>query len=70
MDTNLEIIIRDLAKRIENVLDTESIAKISTFILSKQNGDGGFQGRSEKSDVYYTLFGVECAEILQISLNS
>ena len=40
------------------VLGEGSREKISRFILSRQNSDGGFRGRSMQSDLYYTLFSV------------
>ena len=57
-----------LAKKSLKVLNKESIALISNFILSKFNDDGGFRGKSEKSDLYYTLFGLETMKILGIKI--
>lgn len=37
-------------------LERESRRAIARFILSRQNADGGFNGRDERSDLYYTLF--------------
>ncbi|MBT3378913.1 MAG: hypothetical protein HN742_18435 [Lentisphaerae bacterium] len=37
---------------------------IARFIASRQNPDGGFRGRTMESDLYYTLFGLECAAAL------
>ena len=39
-------------------LEGDSHNKISNFILSRQNPDGGFRGRGAESDLYYTLFAV------------
>lgn len=38
--------------------------RTSRFILSKQDKNGGFIGRGEKADLYYTLFGVLCLRLL------
>ena len=38
------------------------------FVLTKLNSDGGFQNRAGQSDLYYTLFGLECAAILGCDL--
>lgn len=37
-------------------LEGESRRVIARFILSHQSADGGFSGRDEESDLYYTLF--------------
>jgi prenyltransferase beta subunit len=37
-------------------LERESRRAIARFILSRQNADGGFSGRDQASDLYYTLF--------------
>jgi prenyltransferase beta subunit len=37
-------------------LEKESRREIARFILSRQNPDGGFRGKSEESDLYYTVF--------------
>jgi prenyltransferase beta subunit len=42
-------------------LDKNSLKKLTDFILSRQNADGGFRGRDEKSDLYYTVFA--CAAL-------
>ncbi len=37
-------------------LEQESRSQIARFILSRQNSDGGFRGKSAESDLYYTVF--------------
>jgi len=37
----------------------DSTALVSGFIGRQLNGDGGFKGRSDQSDLYYTVFGIE-----------
>jgi hypothetical protein len=46
------------ARRAPEVLG-ESTGLVRSFIRSKQNTDGGFQDRSGRSDLYYTVFGLE-----------
>jgi len=49
------------------MLDSEMIAEMRTFILSKQTVQGGFSDRGGKCDLYYTLFGYYIAESLSVS---
>lgn len=42
---------------------------VATFLLSKQNPDGGFGDRDGQSDIYYTVFGVEGIVALQLTPN-
>jgi prenyltransferase beta subunit len=37
----------------------ESSQLVAEFVRSRFNNDGGFNGRSDKSDLYYTVFGIE-----------
>ncbi len=46
----------------------ESSALVAAFLRSRMNADGGFQDRSGKSDLYYTVFGLEGLTALQQSL--
>ncbi len=43
---------------------------VHKFLLSQQNADGGFKDRSGKSDLYYTVFGVEGLIALQRPFDS
>jgi len=40
-------------------LNSESIQHIINYIYSKQNIDGGFSGRDDKSDLYYSMFAID-----------
>jgi prenyltransferase beta subunit len=53
-----------LSKRVLN----DSTELIQKFVLSKLNPDGGFQDRVGESDLYYTVFGLECLKSLQCEL--
>ena len=46
----------------------ESTALVRKFILSRQNPDGGFQDRAGRSDLYYTVFGMQSLLALQTPL--
>ncbi|MHC4255515.1 MAG: hypothetical protein ACYSUL_07860 [Planctomycetota bacterium] len=37
----------------------DSTSLVINFLKANINPDGGFKGRGEKSDLYYTLFGLE-----------
>src|SRR6266545_1923320 len=37
----------------------ESTELVRDFVLNQQNDDGGFRDRSGKSDLYYTVFGLD-----------
>lgn len=39
-------------------LEWKSRRHVARFILSRQNSDGGFRGKSAESDLYYTLFAI------------
>lgn len=52
------------AARSRAFLDRNSRLKLTDFILSRQNPDGGFQGRDAESDLYYTVFGVASLKAL------
>jgi prenyltransferase beta subunit len=43
----------------------ESAALVRHFLLRQQNPDGGFKGRAERSDLYYTVFGIDALIALQ-----
>src|SRR5205814_6819619 len=46
----------------------ESAELVRHFLQNQQNEDGGFQGRSGKSDLYYTVFGLEALLALQAEI--
>src|SRR5436190_5105850 len=37
----------------------ESAELVRDFVLKQQNDDGGFRDRAGKSDLYYTVFGLD-----------
>ncbi len=46
----------------------ESSDLVRDFLLRQQNADGGFRGRSDTSDLYYTVFGIDGLLALQTEL--
>lgn len=46
----------------------ESSDLVVDFIRGQRNNDGGFKDRSGKSDLYYTVFGIEALLALQADL--
>jgi geranylgeranyl transferase type-2 subunit beta len=46
----------------------ESAGLVHGFLLGQQNADGGFKDRSGRSDLYYTVFGIEGLLALQALL--
>ncbi len=49
-------------------LDAAARASVGKFIVSQLNANGGFRGRSAASDLYYTVFGLECARAVTLEL--
>lgn len=49
-------------------LPSESIDHIAGFVNNSQNPDGGFRGRAQSSDLYYTLFAMESLSALNQNL--
>jgi prenyltransferase beta subunit len=54
----------ETARCSRELLVDESAHRIASFVLSRLNDDGGFRGRTRESDLYYTLFGLECLRAL------
>lgn len=46
----------------------ESAGLVREFLLSQQNDDGGFKDRTGRSDLYYTVFGIDGLLALQAKL--
>jgi prenyltransferase beta subunit len=46
----------------------DSAGAVLKFALGRLNPDGGFKGRSEQSDLYYTVFGLELLTALQADI--
>jgi hypothetical protein len=49
-------------------LDHASRREVIHFVRSRRNADGGFCGRDERSDLYYTLFAIFCLRGLGASV--
>ena len=47
----------------------DSAALVAGFIGKQFNADGGFKGRTEQSDLYYTLFGIEALRALNAEID-
>ena len=60
--------IREFLRRGVATLDTEARCRIGDFVLSRFNADGGVRGRGSESDLYYTVFGLECASALDMEI--
>lgn len=56
--------------RLAPKLLAESSELVRHFLLSQQNTDGGFKDRSGRSDLYYTVFGLESLMALQSSFDT
>ncbi|MHC5075251.1 MAG: prenyltransferase/squalene oxidase repeat-containing protein [Planctomycetota bacterium] len=65
MTIRLEMI--EALSRSKTVLE-DSTSLVINFLQSKINPDGGFKGRGEQSDLYYTFFGLEALIALGSSL--
>ncbi len=49
-------------------LDSSASRSVCDFVMGQFNPDGGFRGRSIESDLYYAVFGLECARALDLEL--
>jgi prenyltransferase beta subunit len=63
METISDRLIRSAACS-RRFLEGDSRDKIARFVLDQQNPDGGFRGRGEESDLYYTVFAVATLKAL------
>ncbi len=59
----------ETAGRSSQLMDPESADQIASFVKNQVVEDGGFRGRTESSDLYYTLFGIECLQALGLTLS-
>ncbi len=51
---------REIIRTVKSALDNMPHARqVVSYVSSMQNPDGGFRGRSQVSDLYYTVFGAE-----------
>ncbi len=55
------------ARRAPKILG-ESTDLVRAFLLRQQNPDGGFKDRAGRSDLYYTVFGLDALEALNAEL--
>lgn len=47
---------------------SDSAELVQEFVLARQCEDGGFRGRNETSDLYYTAFAIDAMTALQVEL--
>lgn len=52
------------ARRCASLLDDEAQSAIAAYVEGQWDAAGGFHGRDGRPDLYYTLFGAECLEVL------
>lgn len=50
----------EVARNSGELLEQESTNQITSFLMDQITMEGGFKGRTKSSDLYYTLFGMEC----------
>ena len=62
---SLRLQMLQVARLAPKVLD-HSAELIRTFLRSQMNGDGGFKDRAYKSDLYYTVFGLDSLIALDV----
>lgn len=55
MESTADCLIRTAAAA-RSFLEKDSRDRVAWFILSRQNPDGGFRGKSAESDLYYSVF--------------
>lgn len=48
-------------------LTDDAVASVKNFVLSQLNDDGGFAARNGKSDLYYTVFGLQLTYALKLT---
>jgi prenyltransferase beta subunit len=54
-----------VARLAPKVLGEDATQLVAKFLLSQQNEDGGFKDRKGRSDLYYTVFGLDALTALQ-----
>ena len=59
----------EAARKSKTVLG-DSTELVRKFIASKLNEDGGFSGRSDPSDLYYTVFGIQSLTALDAKFDT
>lgn len=61
---SLKLAMRQAARRAPQLLG-ESAELVRRFVRSRQNPDGGFQDRAGRSDLYYTVFGLDALDAFE-----
>src|SRR6185436_18040424 len=46
----------------------DSVELVANFLRAQQNEDGGFKDRDRKSDLYYTVFGIDSLLALRMEV--
>src|SRR3954454_21900598 len=54
--------------RLSPKLLADSAPLVEQFVRGQMNGDGGFNDRAGASDLYYTVFGLECLMALRADI--
>ena len=49
-------------------LTEDAIESLKEFVLTQQSSDGGFLDRDNKSDIYYTVFGIQLSIAFDVKL--
>ena len=61
---SLKLAMRQAARRAPRLLG-ESAELVRRFVRSRQNPDGGLQDRAGRSDLYYTVFGLDALDAFE-----
>ena len=61
---SLKLAMRQAGRRAPRLLG-ESAELVRRFVRSRQNPDGGFQDRTGRSDLYYTVFGLDALDAFE-----
>ncbi len=51
---------RSAVMRAAELMERDAIDDTLSFVVEQINPDGGFRGRDDKSDLYYSVFGADC----------
>jgi hypothetical protein len=60
----------DAASNCTQLLETDAINHVADFVSSRLSDNGGFKGRSDAPDLYYTVFGLDSLLALDRKLPS
>ena len=56
--------LRNSAKQSPKLIGPDAARRTRDYVLSRRDADGGFRGRAESSDLYYTMFALLCLDAL------